>query len=132
MSKLDVVVGGQFGSEAKGAVCARLVRKSIRDGQYPGNIHVIRVAGHNAGHTAYDGEGRPWALRTVPAAMVVDPDVRGYIAAGSEVNPGVLMKEVNDLEDAGIPIRKRLFVDEAATRLTDEHIAREGGLQMHE
>lgn len=132
MGKLDVVVGGQFGSEAKGAVCARLVRIALRDGTRADDIAVVRVAGHNAGHTAYDGDGRAWALRTVPAAAVVNPDILLVIAAGSEVNPDVLKYEVETLEAAGIPVRHRLFVDVSATWLTDEHIAAENGAQMHE
>lgn len=130
MSKLSVVVGGQFGSEAKGAVTARIARQSLAGGT--SNLVVVRVAGHNAGHTAYDAEGRAWALRTVPVAVVVDPNVTAVIAAGSEVNPGVLMQEVNDLEDAGIKVRHRLYIDPAATWLEDSHIEREGGLKMHE
>lgn len=128
-SKLSVVVGGAFGSEAKGAVTARLARITLRDHD---DIHVVRVAGHNAGHTAYDADGRAWALRTVPVAAVVDDSIQLYIAPGSEVNPAVLMQEVNDLEDAGIGIRHRLFVATNATWLEDAHIKREGGLQMHE
>jgi adenylosuccinate synthase len=132
MSKLDVVVGGQFGSEAKGAVCARLVRLSLRRGLPANYIYVVRVAGHNAGHTAYDEQGRPWALRTIPVAAVVDPEVQLVIAAGSEVNPDVLMDEITRLEEGGIPIRGRLLVDRAATWLDEDHIATETGLQMHE
>jgi adenylosuccinate synthase len=126
---LSVVVGGAFGSEAKGAVTARLARKALDKGE---NVNVIRVAGHNAGHTAYDGQGRPWALRTIPAAAVVDPSIGLWIAAGSEVNPDVLMHEVIMLEDAGIPVRDRLFVDTSATWLEDKHIETEGGLKLHE
>lgn len=129
MSTLSVVVGGAFGSEAKGAVTARLARRSAAEGR---TVEVIRVAGHNAGHTAYDPEGRSWALRTVPAAAVVDPEIGLWIAAGSEVNPDVLIAEVEMLEDAGIKVRHRLFVDPAATWLEDHHIEREGGLKLHE
>lgn len=130
-SKLSVVVGGAFGSEAKGAVTARVARIALR-GTSPRAVHVVRVAGHNAGHTAYDDRGRDWALRTVPVAAVADPSIQLYIAPGSEVNPAVLMAEVTALEEAGIPVRERLFVARNATWLEDRHIEIEGGLQMHE
>ena len=130
-STLSVVVGGAFGSEAKGAVTARLARMTQRNS--PGTeVHVVRVAGHNAGHTAYDETGRPWALRTVPVAAVIDPAVTLHIAPGSEVNPAVLMDEVRSLEDAGIMVRDRLYISTAATWLDEGHIAEEGGRQMHE
>lgn len=113
-------------SEAKGAVAARL----SRTGEWVGPV-VVRVAGHNAGHTAYDDEGRPWALRTIPVA-VVNPDAQLVIAAGSEVHIDVLRSEITALEDAGIDVRHRLLIDPAATWLEDRHIEAEGGLRMHE
>ena len=61
MSRLQVVVGGQFGSEAKGACTAFLARKAAQNGL----AAVIRVAGPNAGHTAYDSAGKNWALRQI-------------------------------------------------------------------
>lgn len=128
MSKLSVVVGGAFGSEAKGAVTARLAREAGAEGY---RCTAIRVAGHNAGHTAHDDQGRAWALRTVPAAAVV-PGVELVIAAGSEVNPDVLISEVQALENAGISVRNRLVVDPSATWLDSGHIATETGLAMHE
>lgn len=129
MGNLDVVVGGQFGSESKGHVTADLARLRLSQGK---DVTVVRVAGHNAGHTAYDKEGREWALRTVPAAAVVDPRISLVIAAGSEVDPRVLKAEIEALEDAGIPIRNRLWIDPSATWLEQDHIDIEGGAQMHE
>lgn len=129
MSRLQCIVGGQFGSEAKGAVTAKLARMARAEGD---GVIAVRTAGHNAGHTAYSDSGRKFALRTIPVAMVADPEVIGVIAAGSEVNPDVLVHEIQVLESAGIDVRDRLYVDTSATWLTDEHIAREGGLQMHE
>lgn len=130
-SSLSVVVGGAFGSEAKGAVTARVARMTRRNRPNK-DVHVIRVAGHNAGHTAYDETGQAWALRTVPVAAVVDPTITLHIAPGSEVNPAVLMQEVTDLEEAGIKVRDRLYISTAATWLDEDHIAEEGGRQMHE
>lgn len=117
MGLLSVVVGGQFGSEAKGAVTARLARQSANSG-IP--VAVVRVAGPNAGHTAYDDLGRKWALRTIPAASV-DVRVDLFIGAGSEIDIPVLRSEVLAMEAAGIPIRSRLKIDAQATILTEAH-----------
>jgi adenylosuccinate synthase len=118
---IDVVVGGQFGSESKGAVTAALVRRKIEQGVQPSAIEVIRVGGPNAGHTAFDQQGRAWALRQVPVGMVVHPEVRGTIAAGSEVDFDVLLDEVRRLQEAGHVITDRLYVDPSATVLEPKH-----------
>jgi adenylosuccinate synthase len=118
---LHVVVGGQFGSEAKGHVVDWLTRtRSISA--------VVRVAGPNAGHTAYDPAGQPWALRQVPCAAVSDPNCLLYIAAGSEVDPEVLFDELDRLDAAGFNASHRLTVDRSATVLEPHHRATEGSL----
>lgn len=130
MGKLSVIVGGQYGSEAKGAVCAHLTRRSLSNGVRP---MVIRVAGPNAGHTAYDEQGRAWALRQVPVGMVVDQSVVGVIADGSEVDLPVLLQEVIDLDAAGLGVSSRLFISGRVSFLTDEHHRAESpeGLDLH-
>lgn len=127
---VSVVVGGQYGSEAKGAVTAWLARRSIADNPRRG-VGVIRVAGPNAGHTAYDANDQAWALRQIPVGMVVDPRVVGFIAPGSEVDLRVLIGEIIRLEFAGINITDRLFIDQSVTLLTDEHHDRETGSDLN-
>lgn len=126
--KLLVVVGGQFGSEAKGHVAHRLVEREIQSRPVVG----VRVAGPNAGHTAHDWKGRPWALRTIPVMAVVDPTVQLVIAAGSEIDLPVLEDEVARLEAAGIPIRDRLFIDRQATILDQNHYSDEAEAELTE
>lgn len=120
---LHVVVGGQFGSEAKGHVVDWLTRSHSTDVST-----VIRVAGPNAGHTAYDDDGQPWALRQVPCAAVSDPSCWLGIAAGSEVDPEVLLREIARLDEGGHHASSRLIVDPTATVLLPEHIEEETGL----
>src|SRR3954463_1068864 len=121
---LECVVGGQFGSEAKGAVTAAICADAIRDRE----VTVVRVGGPNAGHSAADPTGQVWALRQVPAGMVVDPHVRGVIASGSEVDLTVLDNEVYALRDAGIEIADRLTISDSATIITHVHRDREAEL----
>lgn len=128
---LDVVVGGQFGSEAKGHVTKRVIE--LRMAQFGDELHRItniRVAGPNAGHCALDAEGRKWALRTIPMGVVIDdPRVRLHIAAGSEIDPEVLWHEIDMLEEAGLHVSSRLTIDPEATILTPEHRIQETGMQ---
>lgn len=117
MSRLEVVVGAQYGSEAKGHVVQRLTERGQRQGA--GTPQVIRVAGPNAGHTGYDPDEQAWALRQVPVAAVTGgPAVLG-IAAGSEIDPPVLLNEFDRLRDAGLLRNKFLWVHEEATLITD-------------
>lgn len=122
MSKITVVVGGQFGSEGKGAITGHIAEQSMGRGTVTG---VTRVAGPNAGHTAYDAEGRKWALRQVPVGAVTNLDALLFIGPGSEIDISVLQAEVVALDDAGLAVSERLYIDRSATMLTSEHHARE-------
>lgn len=118
------VVGGQFGSEGKGAVVGQLAAAMLDRHDL-----CVRVAGPNAGHTVYDGQGRRWALRQVPAAAPVS-DCRLIIAAGSEIDPEVLLDEVRALDEAGHRVSERLWIHPAGTMIAQQHkdIERKVGL----
>lgn len=114
MGKLQIVVGGQFGSEGKGAVAGHLAREDKR-------TVAVRVAGPNAGHSAIDDWGRKWALRQIPVAGVTNLDAPLVIGAGSEIDEEVLHSEIMALEEAGIPVWQRLYVDNQATIIDQHH-----------
>jgi adenylosuccinate synthase len=124
---VDVIVGGQYGSEAKGHVTAQLVKAAVRDGLRPElsdmgiEVWNVRVAGPNAGHTAYDEHGTPFAFRSLPVGAVVDHSVKLYIAPGSEVDLEVLYGEIAVAEAAGHPVRGRLWMSRQATLLEAHH-----------
>lgn len=147
VSKLFVVVGGQFGSEGKGAVAGRI----CHDHRYSKRGVVnVRVGGPNAGHTVLGNcpkgcegghqqpvrqtggpesghlvpeanDAHPWRLRQVPVAAVTAPRAGLLIAAGSEVDMGVLREELEELDSAGYNASERLTVDRTATLLTEYH-----------
>lgn len=121
MVTVQVVVGGQYGSEGKGAVVGKLAQEAMGGGP----SMVTRVAGPNAGHSAIDDLGRKWALRHVPAGMVTNRRIHGQIAAGSEVNFEVLRDEIQQLDAAGMKVSDRLWVSHEATVLEPHHIDRE-------
>ena len=121
-SSVDVVVGGQFGSESKGRVAAELVRRRSETSSRP--VISVRVGGPNAGHVAVSDLGESFAMRQIPVGFVV-PSAVLVIAPGSEVDPTVLWDEVHQLEEAGFEIRSRLFISPEATVLTQDHIQQE-------
>ena len=123
IKNLHVVVGGQYGSEAKGHVTARLTKSALQNRTSP-QVLVVRVAGPNAGHTAYDINGVAHAFRQIPVGAVVG-NVRTLIAAGSEIDIEVLLSEIQRCGRYDIPLR--LAVDPNATLIDDEHKAIEQG-----
>lgn len=123
MTNVTVVVGAQYGSEGKGAVVAHLAKELC----LTRNDLVVRVAGPNAGHTAYDYTGREWKLRAVPVAAVKSRLCQLHIAAGSEVDPIVLANEVTALDEAGHDVSRRLTVHPSATIILESHIQAEQG-----
>lgn len=129
MGTLDIVVGGQFGSEAKGHVTFQVLSRLVRECTCANEVINVRVAGPNAGHCVIDGDGTKWAMRTVPVGFVL-PDVLLHIAAGSEIEPAVLFDEFDRAEDAGHVLRGRFTIHGEATILTEQHKVQETG--MHE
>lgn len=138
--RISVVVGGQFGSEGKGAVAGWVGRSAANAGR---EVLGVRVGGPNAGHTVYgrcpkwsdhcdlcNEFGHPWALRQVPVVAVTNPESTLVIAAGSEVDLEVLMVELMDLDRAGYRATERLMVDRAATILMESHRAAEAGKDL--
>lgn len=118
--RLIAVVGGQYGSEGKGAVAGYLSATS--DAPFMG----IRVAGPNAGHTVIgkgpDGEeSYAWRLRSIPVNAVTAPESDLIIAAGSEIDMEVFNRELSDLDKAGYQASSRIIVDDQATILEPRH-----------
>jgi adenylosuccinate synthase len=114
MGLIHVVVGGQFGSEAKGHVTAWLTKELSQIKA------VVRVAGPNAGHTAVLN-GKQWAFRQIPCAAIADPGINLVIGAGSEIDPFVLAAEIDQLRGLGMDVRERLIIDDQATVIEDRH-----------
>ena len=125
--KIDVVVGAQYGSEAKGHVTAQLVKSGLRAAKKANEvigieptIINIRVAGPNAGHTVYDDEGNRFPLRQIPVGAALGDEVVLYIAPGSEIEPEVLYDEILLLRDHGHSV-ENLFVSPEATLIEPKH-----------
>jgi len=128
-SKLSVVVGGQYGSEGKGAIAGHLTKPQHRP------VVCVRIGGPNAGHTVLgngpEGPRTPWRLRTIPVAAVTNPGALLVIAAGSEIDLEVLNHEATLLEQYGYPVWERLYIDGQATMLEKHHIETETSVGIH-
>lgn len=124
--KLQVICGGQYGSEAKGSIAGYLAAEANQ-------LYAIRVAGSNAGHSVVDPvTGAKYALRQIPVAAVTNPDARLLIAAGSEIDEDVLRTEVELLNAAGYKVTNRLYIDPMATVIEPWHLVSEEAAQLTE
>ena len=113
----DVVLGLQHGDEAKGKVTHQLCAK----GNY---THVIRFnGGCNAGHTIYH-EGKKFVTHHIPAGVFYG--VESIIGPGCVIDPKPFFKEIEELEEAGIPASTLVSVAKNAHVITDAHKDEDG------
>ncbi|MDW8105745.1 MAG: adenylosuccinate synthase [Armatimonadota bacterium] len=98
-----VVVGAQWGDEAKGKVVDCLAQDADMVVRYGG--------GSNAGHTVrFDGQ--EFKLHLVPSG-IFRPEVTNIIAGGVVVDPKALVEELRALQAKGVDTR-RLYVSARA------------------
>ena len=120
--KLTVLVGGQYGSEGKGAVAAHIADRY--------DVHV-RVGSPNAGHTIY-WKGEKHVMQSIPCGWI-NPNARIFIGRGALINMRLLMKELVHIMEYYPHFLYRLHID-AEAGILDEHFhEEEGGVngEMH-
>jgi adenylosuccinate synthase len=77
--------------------------------------------GHNAGHTLWVN-GKKTILRLIPSG-IMHPSVTCYIGNGVVLSPEALLKEIVELETAGLDVRSRLKISEACPLILPYHVA---------
>lgn len=87
-----VVVGAQWGDEAKGKIVDCLARNAEMVVRYGG--------GNNAGHTVSAG-GKTYKFHLIPSG-ILNPHVTCVIADGVVIDPGVLLEEIRGLTEQGL------------------------------
>lgn len=120
--KLTVLVGGQYGSEGKGAIAAHVANDY--------QVHV-RVGSPNAGHTIY-WCGEKHVMQSIPCGWI-DPGANIVIGRGALLNMKQLMKELVHILHYYPNFLDRLMID-AEAGILDEHFhEEEGGVngEMH-
>ena len=88
-----VIVGAQWGDEGKGKIVDLLADASDVVCRYQG--------GPNAGHTIVR-DGETFKLHHIPSGILCDGKLC-VIGAGCVVDPGLLVRELDELEARGIP-----------------------------
>ncbi len=113
MARNVVVIGTQWGDEGKGKVVDWLTEHAHGVVRFQG--------GHNAGHTLVIG-GRKTILRLIPSGILRTGSVC-YIGNGVVVSPSDLLKEIGELEAAGVEVRSRLKISPACPLVLPHHVA---------
>lgn len=113
MSKNVVVIGTQWGDEGKG---------KIVDWLTDGADAVVRFqGGHNAGHTLVV-DGKKTVLHLIPSGILRE-NVECFIGSGVVLSPEALLKEIDELENAGIKVAKRLKIAPTCPLILPYHVA---------
>ena len=113
MAKNVVVIGTQWGDEGKGKIVDWMTDHAQGVVRFQG--------GHNAGHTLVIA-GKKTILRLIPSG-ILRPDVACFIGNGVVLSPEALLKEIDELEAAGIAVASRLRVSQSCTLILPYHVA---------
>ena len=113
---VDVIVGGQYGSEGKGHIASYLSREYAA---------LVRVGGPNAGHKVFLKSG-PYVHHQLPSGTLRNPAAKLIIAPGAVVNPESLLREIRECKVD----QERLSIDPQTMIITEKDCKSEAGLQQ--
>ncbi len=92
--KVAVLVGGQWGSEGKGAIAGWLALGGIENAPFD---FAATNAGAQAGHTTTFADGRKMVCHHLPTTAVIQR-IPAYLTAGSVIDVDTLLKEIDRLK----------------------------------
>ena len=111
MTKVDVLLGLQWGDEGKGKVVDVLTPRYDVVARFQG--------GPNAGHTL-EFDGHKYVLRSIPSGVFQNGSLN-IIGNGVVLDPVLFMQEAQELERSGIDLRKALKISRKAHLIMPTH-----------
>ena len=108
---VDIIVGGQYGSEGKGNIAYHLAREYDL---------LVRVGGPNAGHKVYGPTGEIFTHRLLPSGTLAT-DAPLLLGPGAVLHVETLLDEI---ARCGVDA-DRLVIDPQATIISDEDVSGE-------
>lgn len=111
MTKVDVLLGLQWGDEGKGKVVDVLTPRYDVVARFQG--------GPNAGHTL-EFDGQKYVLRSIPSGVFQNGSLN-IIGNGVVLDPVLFMQEAKELERSGIDLRKVLKISRKAHLIMPTH-----------
>ncbi len=113
-----VIVGTQWGDEGKGKIVDLLTQHA--------DFIVRFQGGNNAGHTLVV-DGQQYIFHLIPSGILY-PDKKCFIGNGVVLDPGVLLAEMQELKESGLPVTpERLTISHNAHLIMPYHIALDHG-----
>jgi adenylosuccinate synthase len=106
---VDVIVGGQYGSEGKGNIVNYLA---------PEYDVLVRVGGPNAGHKVFTDTGSSFTFHQIPSGALGNKKAFLVVGAGAVIDLHTLRKEINVLQLSS----DRLIIDGQAIIIEDADI----------
>ena len=107
------LIGTHWGDEGKGKVVDVLSENARACIRFQG--------GHNAGHTLVIND-KKFVLHLIPSGILRD-NVKSVVGNGVVVSLDALIAEINELEENGISLSKKLFISENCHLILPTHIA---------
>ena len=112
-SKVDVLLGAQWGDEGKGKVVDVIAPDYAVIARFQG--------GPNAGHTLIF-DGKKHVLHTIPSG-VFRAGTWNLVGNGVVIDPVILMREIDQLKAAGVDVADRLLIGRRAHLILPTHRA---------
>ena len=111
MSKVDVVLGLQYGDEGKGKIVDYLAINYDVIARFGG--------GDNCGHTIYKDDQKI-VLHLIPSGILND-NILNVIGNGVIINPVSFKQEVEMLESLGVDVKSKIVISDKAHIITPLH-----------
>ncbi len=111
MTKIDVLLGLQWGDEGKGKIV------DVLTPQY--NVVARFQGGPNAGHTL-EFNGMKHVLHIIPSG-IFHQDKLNLIGNGVLIEPNIFRQEIAALEEKGVDATKNLFISKKAHLILPSH-----------
>ena len=111
MTKIDVLLGLQWGDEGKGKIVDVLTPRYDVIARFQG--------GPNAGHTL-EFNGMKHVLHIIPSG-IFHPDKLNIIGNGVLVEPNIFRQEIEALAEKGVDATKNLFISKKAHLILPSH-----------
>ena len=108
---VDVILGLQWGDEGKGKIVDFLADSYDMVCRFQG--------GPNAGHTLKI-DGKKYVLHTIPSGIFRE-HITNVIGNGVVIDPITLVKEMNNLTEAGLDFKSRLLISKKAHIILPTH-----------
>jgi adenylosuccinate synthase len=109
--KIDVLLGLQWGDEGKGKIVDVLTPEYDIIARFQG--------GPNAGHTIIF-DGKKFILHTIPSGIFSEK-AKNVVGNGVILDPFIMKREIQNLDDNNISIENRLFISRKAHLITPSH-----------